>query len=140
MTLSCAAGLLRRGTQVAVGLVVTEMLVAAHLLPLAEGEYVDVIEWVYPSSPDLAVCRTAGQAIGFYPNGVLRSEEDIFAEFRQAEDIALTQEIEQREEKARAEEVAIDAALREKIKQKAEDDRIARAAEAERRKREVCPP
>jgi len=114
------------------GLVVVATLDQPHYLELTEGDYVDVLEW--QRDKKLAICRTGDQKVGFYADSALKSEEDVFAEFMQHEDAALIEEIEQKEAAERAAEEAFDRNLREQMKAKAEQDRLARQQEAEQRR------
>jgi len=117
---------------IATGLVVVATLEEPHFLVLREGDYVDVLEW--QAEKNLAVCRTAAEAIGFYSIPALKTEEQIFAEFRDHEDVELVMELENKEQAERDAEAAYDAQLRQRMKDKAEADVKRRAQEAEERK------
>jgi hypothetical protein len=80
------------------------VLAEPHFLELMEGDYVDVLEW--QEAKGLAVVRTGAEAIGFYSIGALKTEEQIFAEFRDKEDVELVMELENAEQAERDRESA----------------------------------
>mmetsp|Transcript_2095 Transcript_2095/g.5179 ORF Transcript_2095/g.5179 Transcript_2095/m.5179 type:complete len:285 (+) Transcript_2095:191-1045(+) len=117
----------------AVNMVVVKVVDAPHMLELAEGDYVNVLEHV--ADRGLVVVRTATEEVGYYAADSLKTEEQIYHEFTVDEDVQLILELEGREEQERKREAEFEAGLRQRMMLKAEEERKARA-EAERQARE----
>ena len=60
---------------------------------------------LYVLATKAADVGTAAEEIGFYAASALRTEEQIFAEFREVEDVELVMELENKEEEEREKEV-----------------------------------
>ena len=102
------------------------------------GDYVDVLE----ASGAIYLCRThapspANTEVGYFPQGLLATEEAIYEQFMEEEDQRLAAELEkQKRDKDQAEE-AYEKEMREKIKAKIAADKSQRARAAEERKQEA---
>eukprot|EP00037_Helgoeca_nana_P034056 m.420383 g.420383 ORF g.420383 m.420383 type:complete len:286 (+) comp32458_c0_seq1:110-967(+) len=118
---------------IASNMVVVRVCTEGYMLELGEGDYVNVIEHI----PDrgLVVVRTPTEKIGYYSANALQTEDQIYQTFTVDEDVALILELEGQEEAERKREAEFEAGLRNRMKEKAEEQRRARA-DAERQSKE----
>lgn len=121
----------------AVNLVVVTTKDAGYFLELAEGDHVDVLEWQPKGLQDVCVVRTKAEQIGYYSLSTLKTEEQIYEEFKINEDYDLLQELEQQEEAERQKEAQFEADLKNRMRQKAEQDRFNRENESKHRREEA---
>lgn len=122
---------------IAIRLVVVEEANEPYYLELKEGDYVSVLEWSPKGHPHVAIVRTQAEIIGYYSVAALKTEEQIFEEFKINEDYELVQELERREEEERQKEAQYEAKLKADMRAKAEADRAARENEAKHRRAEA---
>jgi len=106
----------------------------AHVA-LAEGEAVDILE-LDPSG--MCLCRTEGGKVGLYPRAHLLTEDEIYERFIAEEDARLQAELDEQKRAKDAAEEQYEQQLRQRMKQKAEDDKRQRALDAERRAAEAA--
>lgn len=121
---------------IAVNMVVVQERSEGHFIELHEGDYVHVLEWC-ASEKDLCIVRSAREEIGYFATSALKTETQIYEEFTMEEDVQLILELEKKNEVEREQEAQFEAALKQKMRDKAEQDRLQRQAEAEARKAEA---
>eukprot|EP00039_Didymoeca_costata_P000922 m.48070 g.48070 ORF g.48070 m.48070 type:complete len:306 (-) comp10550_c0_seq1:1226-2143(-) len=117
------------------GFVVVQVVDEPHFLELVEGDIVDVLEWRRDNNT--AIVRSSREEVGFYAASVLKTEEEIYNEFRLDEDVRICQYLENQEEIERQQEQEYDRLLKERMRAKAEEDRRQREEDAIRRRAEA---